>query len=167
LALEERNGFTGPEEVDDVFYGCVNPVDEQAKTIGRLASMVAGWGDDVPGVQLNRMCDSGQQAVNFCAAQVRSGFDDVLIGGGIEHMTRVPMGSNGSWSSITDTYFEYFDELTTQGEAAERIADNGGYDRRTLDEIAVDSQHRCGAAWGAGHYSDHVVPVEAPVDGQS
>lgn len=161
LSLEERNEFVPAEDIEDVFYGVVNPVDEQAKTVGRLVSLLSGWGDSVPGIQLDRTCGSGQQAVNSCAAEVRAGFADVMIGGGLEHMTRVPMGSNGSWSDVSATYFEHFDELPTQGEAAERIAEQGGYDRRELDRIAVDSQERCAEAWEAGYYDGQVVPVDA------
>jgi acetyl-CoA C-acetyltransferase len=109
------------------------------------------------------MCGSGQQAINFAASMVMSGQHDVLIGGGVEHMTRVPMGSDGD--SLTDTYFEHFDELTTQGEGAERIAEEYGFSREELDEIAVDSQRRWGEAWEAGHYDDQLVPVETEVDG--
>ncbi|CAI50381.1 acetyl-CoA C-acyltransferase [Natronomonas pharaonis DSM 2160] len=160
VALRERNGFA-PETIEDVIYGCVTPIDEQGLNIARLAPMVAGWGDGVPGVQLNRMCGSGQQAVNFAAGQVASGAHDVLIAGGVEHMTRVPMGSDGQ--SVTDTYFEHFDELTTQGEGAERIAETYDFSRRTLDELAADSQSRCGDAWEAGHYDEQVVSVDTEV----
>ena len=163
LALQERNGFD-PETVEDVVYGCVSPVDEQGMNIARLAPMVAGWGDGVPGVQLNRMCGSGQQAVNFAASMVMSGQHDVMIGGGVEHMTRVPMGSDGD--SLTDTYFEHFDELTTQGEGAERIAEEYGFTREELDEIAADSQQRWGEAQEAGHYDEQLTPVETEVDGE-
>jgi len=164
LALAERNGFDGPE-IEDVIYGCVTPVDEQGLNIARLAPMVAGWGDGVPGVQLNRMCGSGQQAVNFAAGQIRGGMHDLLVAGGVEHMTRVPMGSDGS--SVTDTYFEHFEELTTQGEGAERIAEQWGHSRKELDEVAVESQRRWKEAWDAGHYEGHVVPVETELDGES
>ena len=163
LALAERNGLDGPE-VEDVVYGCVTPVDEQGLNIARIAPMVAGWGDGVPGVQLNRMCGSGQQAVNFAAGQIRAGMHDLLVAGGVEHMTRVPMGSDGS--SVTGTYFEQFDELTTQGEGAERIAEQWGFSREDVDAIAVDSQRRWKEAWDAGHYDDHVVPVETELDGE-
>ncbi|EMA51186.1 thiolase family protein [Halococcus thailandensis] len=163
--LEERNGFSGPDDIEDVIYGCVDPVDEQANNIARIAPMVAGWGDDVPGVQLDRMCGSGQQSINFAAGQIRAGFHDVLVAGGVEHMTRVPMGSAGS--SLTDTYFEYFDELTTQGEGAERIAEEWGFSRNDLDEIAVDSQNRWADAADAGHYDDQVVPVDVELDGET
>ncbi|ADD06959.1 acetyl-CoA C-acyltransferase [Natrialba magadii ATCC 43099] len=162
-ALEERNKFD-PEVVEDVIYGCVTPIGEQGANIGRLAPMVAGWGDGVPGVQLNRMCGSGQQAVNFAAANVMAGQHDVLVAGGVEHMTREPMGSDGD--GVTDTYFEYFDEVTHQGEGAERIAENYGFSREELDELAVDSQRRWGEAWDAGYYDDQVVPVETALDGE-
>jgi len=165
LALEERNGFTGSEDIEDVIYGCVTPTDEQANNIARLAPMVAGWDDTVPGVQLDRMCGSGQQAINFAAAQTAAGAHDVLIGGGIEHMSRVPMGSAGS--SITDTYFEHFDELTTQGEGAERIAEQWGFSRDDVDQIAADSQSRWGEAAEAGHYDTHVTPVETELDDET
>jgi acetyl-CoA C-acetyltransferase len=164
LALQERNGFD-PETIEDVVYGCVSPVDEQGMNIARLAPMVAGWGDGVPGVQLNRMCGSGQQAVNFAASMVMSGQHDAMIGGGVEHMTRVPMGSDGD--GLTDTYFEHFDELTTQGEGAERIAEEYGFTREELDEIAADSQQRWGEAQEAGHYDDQLTPVETEVDGET
>ncbi len=164
LALQERNGFA-PETVEDVVYGCVSPVDEQGLNIARLAPMVAGWGDGIPGVQLNRMCGSGQQAVNFAASMVMAGQHDAMIGGGVEHMTRVPMGSDGD--SLTDTYFEHYDELTTQGEGAERIAEEYDLSREELDEIAADSQQRWGEAWEAGHYDEQLVPVETEVDGEA
>jgi acetyl-CoA C-acetyltransferase len=163
-ALEERNDLDAPNTVEDVIYGCVTPVDEQGLNIARLAPMVAGWGDDVPGVQLNRMCGSGQQAINFAASMVMAGQHDVLVGGGVEHMTRVPMGSDGN--SVTDTYFEHFDEVTTQGEGAERIAEEYGFSREELDEIAVDSQQRWGEAWEDGAYDDQIVPVETELDGE-
>ncbi|MEF8813811.1 MAG: thiolase family protein [Halovenus sp.] len=174
-ALEERNGFVGPEAIEDVIYGCVAPVDEQGLNIGRIAPMVAGWGDDVPGVQLNRMCGSGQQAINFATGQIRSGMHDVLIAGGVEHMTRVPIGSDApsaensyaDETGVSPTYFEYYDELTTQGEGAERIAKQWGFDRESLDELAVDSQRRWGDADAAGHYDEQVVPVETELDGES
>jgi acetyl-CoA acetyltransferase family protein len=164
VALEDRNDLDAPNTVEDVIYGCVTPVDEQGLNIARLAPMVAGWGDDVPGVQLNRMCGSGQQAINFAASMVMAGQHDVLVGGGVEHMTRVPMGSDGN--SVTDTYFEHFDEVTTQGEGAERIAEEYGFSREELDEIAVDSQRRWGEAWEDGAYDDQIVPVETELDGE-
>lgn len=174
LALEKRNGFDGAEDIEDVVYGCVSPIDEQGLNIARLAPMVAGWSDDVPGVQLNRMCGSGQQAINFAAGQIRGGMQDVVIAGGVEHMTRVPIGSdspaqnpNLEGKPLTDTYFEYFDELTTQGEGAERIAEQWGFSREAVDEIAVDSQKRWADATESGQYDEQVVPVETEYDGES
>ncbi|WP_436344262.1 thiolase family protein [Natronorubrum sp. FCH18a] len=169
-ALRARNDFE-PETIEDVIYGCVTPIDEQGLNIARIAPMVAGWGDIVPGVQLNRMCGSGQQALNFAAANVMAGQHDVLVAGGVEHMTRVPMGSDGAdgvdgTSAVTDTYFEHFDELTHQGEGAERIAEEYGFSREELDEIAVDSQRRWGEAWEDGRYDDQVVPVETELEGE-
>jgi acetyl-CoA acetyltransferase family protein len=171
-ALERRNGFDGGSAVEDVIYGCVTPIDEQGSNIGRIAPMVAGWGDDVPGVQLNRMCGSGQQAVNFAAGQIKAGMHDVLVAGGVEHMTRVPMASDtaapdcsyADAENVTATYFEYFEELTSQGVGAERIAEQWGFSRAEVDEIAVDSQTRWGQAAAAGKYDDQVVPVETEVD---
>ena len=163
-ALKERNDFDH-EDVEDVIYGCVTPIDEQGMNIARLAPMVAGWGDIVPGVQLNRMCGSGQQAVNFAAANVMAGQHDLLIAGGVEHMTRVPMGSDGG--DLTDTYFEHFDELTSQGEGAERIAEEYDISRTEVDEIAVDSQRRWGEAVEDGAYNEQIVPVETRLDGEA
>ena len=174
-ALEERNGFSGSDDIEDVIYGCVAPVGEQGLNIGRLAPMIAGWGDSVPGVQLNRMCGSGQQAVNFAAGQIAAGHHDVVVAGGVEHMTRVPLGSDtpsetNSYADrvgVSETYFEHFEELTSQGEGAERMAEQWGFDRREMDEIAADSQRRWGEAAAVGHYDEQVVPVETTLDGDS
>ncbi len=173
LALEERNGFDGGEDIDDVVYGCVSPLGEQGMNIGRIAPMVAGWGEEIPGVQLNRMCGSGQQAVNFAAGQIRGGLQDVVVAGGIEHMTRVPMGSdnpmqNGNLDgqALAMSYFEEFSEVTTQGEGAERIAEQWGLSREDVDRIAADSQQRWGEASEAGMYDEQVVPVETERDGE-
>ena len=174
LALEERNDFDGATDIEDVIYGCVTPMDEQGLNIGRLAPMIAGWSDDVPGVQLNRMCGSGQQAINFAAGQIMSGMHDVIVAGGVEHMTRVPMGSDSpaqntalDGEALTDTYFQYFDELTTQGEGAERIAEEWGFSREAVDEIAHDSQKRWAEAAKSGSYDEQVVPVETELEGES
>lgn len=169
IALEERNGFDGQDDIEDVIYGCVDPVDEQANNIGRIAPIVAGWGDDVPGIQIDRQCGSGQQAISFAAGQIQSGFHDVIVAGGVAHMTRVPMGSAGdglTGESLTDTYFEHIDEWTSQGEGAERIAEQWGISAEDVDELAVDSQTRWGEAADAGKYSGQVVPVETTVDGE-
>ncbi|MFC7072521.1 thiolase family protein [Halovenus rubra] len=174
-ALNERNSLNGGNPVEDVIYGCVSPVGEQGVNIGRLAPLIAGWGEEMPGVQLNRMCGSGQQAVNFASGNVRGGLSDVLVAGGVEHMTRVPLASDvdtdgqhyADESIVTETYFEHFDELTTQGEGAERIAQQHGHDREDVDQLAVDSQRRWGEAVDSGAYDEQVVPVETTLDGES
>ena len=174
-ALERRNGFSGKKDVEDVIYGCVVPTDEQGLNIGRLAPMIAGWGESVPGIQINRMCGSGQQAANFAAGQISSGMHDVLVAGGVEHMTRVPMGADvpadsnsyGDPAGVTDSYFDQFDELTTQGEGAERMAEQWGFSRDDLDELAVDSQNRWGVATEAGKQDEQIVPVETELDGET
>lgn len=174
LALEERNNLDGAGPTEDVIYGCVSPVGEQGLNIGRIAPLIAGWGEEIPGVQLNRMCGSGQQAVNFAAGNVRGDLGDVFVAGGVEHMTRVPLASDVDTDGqhyadddiVTDTYFEQFDELTTQGEGAERIAAAHGHTREDVDKIAVDSQQRWGAAAKRGAYDEQVVPVETTVDGE-
>jgi len=152
-----------PTVVDDVIYGCVTPKGAQGGNIARLAPLVAGWDDGVPGVQLNRMCGSGQQAVNFAAQGVQSGAYDVAVAGGVEHMTREPMLSD--MGSLSESYQERYGEYVQQGESAERIAERWDLTRRELDELAVDSQHRWRAAWDAGHYDDSVVSVETALDG--
>ena len=171
-ALEARNGFD-PAVIEDVVYGCVTPVSEQGLNIGRIAPMVAGWGEEVPGVQLNRMCGSGQQAVNWAASSIAAGYHDVIVAGGVEHMTRVPMGSDGDAEqgvidehALTDTYFEHFDEATSQGEGAERIAEDYGFDREAADRLALDSHERWAEAWEGGRYEDQIVPVETTLDGE-
>lgn len=163
LALEERNGFDPKDTIEDVIYGCLTAVDQQAGNIGAKSSMMA-WGDDVPGVTLNRMCGSGQQAVQFGAAVVKSGFHDVVIAGGVEHMTH-HWGAGSS--DISDTYYEHYDEQTSQFEGAERIAEQWDITREEADQIAVDSQARWADAWENGYYDEQIIPVETEVDGQS
>ena len=172
-ALQQRNGFN-PDLIEDVIYGCVTPTGEQGLNIGRIAPMVAGWGDGVPGIQINRMCGSGQQAVNFAGGQIRSGFHDVLVAGGTEHMTRAPMGSDGNAKNgvldkhaLTDTYLEYYDEIVDQGESAERIADQYGIAREEVDQLAADSQTRWQEAWDEGRYDSQISPVETTLDGDT
>jgi acetyl-CoA C-acetyltransferase len=169
-ALQSRNEFD-PEVVDDVMYGCVKPVFEQGSTIGRIAPMVAGWGEGIPGIQLDRRCGSGQEAVNLAAATIRGGFHDVVIAGGVEHMTRIPMDSNRTGSTpeedMTETYFEHFDEMVHQGESAERIAEKWDFGRRELDEIAAESHRRWKVAAEEGRYDSQIIPVETELDSEN
>lgn len=159
-ALSERLGLKGPE-VDDVIYGNVSPIGEQGLNIARKVALLAGWGDVVSGVQINRMCGSGQQAVNFAAANVMSGTADIVIAGGIEHMTRVPIGSDAGPVSeeMGDLY-----EILHQGESAERIADKWGFTRQDLDAFALQSQQRYDRALNAGHYKSQIIPAKVKVE---
>ena len=161
-AVVERLGLR-PTEVDDVIFGNVTPVQEQGLNIARKAALLAFETDVVAGVQLNRMCGSGQQAINFAAATVTAGVNDVVIAGGVEHMTRVPIGSDAGPVSVelAERY-----EILHQGESAERIADKWGFSRADLDQFAVESQQKYAKAANAGHYKSQIVPVEVTVEGQ-
>lgn len=171
-ALVNRNNIR-PEDIDDVIYGCVTAADDQGLNIGRLAALTADIGDHVPGVHVNRLCGAGQEAVAMAARTVAAGEAEVVIAGGVEHMTRVPMGSDGAAKegyldhhAVSDTYFEYYDEIIEQGEAAERLATEYGFSRRELDQLAVRSHQRWQQAWEAGRYADQIVPVETTLDGE-
>jgi len=161
-AVVERLGLR-PAEVDDVIYGNVTPVGEQGLNIARKAALLAFDADVVPGVQLNRMCGSGQQAINFAAATVTAGVNDVVIAGGVEHMTRVPIGSDAG--PVSEALSQRY-EILHQGESAERIADQWGFTRADLDAFGVESQRRYAKAAEAGHYKSQIVPVEVMLDGQ-
>ena len=161
-ALTERLSLR-PDEVDDVIYGNVTPVGEQGLNVARKAALLAGWGDQVPGVQLNRMCGSGQQAINFAASTVLAGTNRLVVAGGVEHMTRVPIGSDAG--PVSEQLAGQF-EILHQGESAERIADKWGFTRADLDAFALESQRRYAAARDAGHYKSQIIPVKVTVDGQ-
>ncbi len=157
-ALKERNHLT-PEMVDDVILGCVDPVGEAGGDIARASALVAGFGDQVPGVQINRFCASGLDAVNFAAAQVMSGQHDMAIGGGAESMSRVGMGAaGGAWpmdpSIAVETYF------LPQGISADLIATKYGFSRDDVDAYAVESQKRAGKSWDEGRFKNSVIPVK-------
>lgn len=163
-ALRKRVGFDPARDIEDVVYGCVTPKGEQGLNIARILPLAAGWDVDVPGVQLNRQCGSGQQAVNFAAANIRSGYHDCVIAGGVEHMTREPMGSDGDFNTMSDPYTDRF-ELVPQGESAERIAEEWGFNRDDVDEIAYDSQQRMAEAMDDGRYDGQLIGVETTLDG--
>ena len=157
-ALKQRNHLT-PEMVDDVILGCVDPVGEAGGDIARASALVAGLGDQVPGVQINRFCASGLDAVNFAAAQVMSGQHDMTIGGGVESMSRVGMGAaGGAWpmdpSIAVETYF------LPQGISADLIATKYGFSRDDVDSYAVESQKRAGTSWEEGRFKNSVIPVK-------
>lgn len=156
-SLRERNELD-TSLVDDVVLGCVAPVGEQGADIARVAVLNAGYAETVPGKQLNRFCASGLEAVNTAAAQIMSGQSDVVIGGGIESMSRVPMMSDGgAWA--TDPQVAYKTYFTPQGVSADLIASKYGMSRVDLDSYAVESQKRAANAWQQGWFDGSVVPI--------
>ena len=157
-AVKARSGLQGAE-VDDVILGCVDPVGEAGGDIARASALAAGYGDGVPGVQINRFCASGLDAVNFAAAQVMSGQHDLAIGGGVESMSRVGIGASGGAWPVDPTIAipSYF---MPQGVSADLIATKYGFSRDDVDAYAVESQKRAAAAWDEGRFARSVVPVK-------
>ena len=158
VALKARNNLD-PALIDDVVLGCVDPVGEAGGDIARAAAINAGYGNGVPGVQINRFCASGLDAVNFAAAQVMSGQHDMTIGGGIESMSRVGIGaSGGAWpvdpSIALKSYF------VPQGISADLIATKYGFSRAEVDAYAVESQKRTAKSWEDGRFKNSVVAVK-------
>jgi acetyl-CoA C-acetyltransferase len=157
-AVKDRNKLD-PKLVDDVVLGCVDPVGEAGGDIARAAALVAGLGDGVPGVQINRFCASGLDAVNFAAAEIMSGQHEMTIGGGVESMSRIGIGaSGGAWpvdpSIAVTTYF------LPQGISADLIATKYGFSRDDVDAYAVESQKRAAKAWEEGRFKNSVLPVK-------
>jgi acetyl-CoA C-acetyltransferase len=157
-SIKDRNELD-PALLDDVVLGCVDPVGEAGGDIARAAALVAGFGDGVPGVQINRFCASGLDAVNFAAAEVMSGQHAMTIGGGAESMSRVGIGaSGGAWpvdpSIAVETYF------LPQGISADLIATKYGFSRDDVDAYAVESQKRAAKSWEEGRFKNSVVPVK-------
>ena len=157
-AIRDRNELD-TNRVDDVVLGCVDPIGEAGGDIARAAALVAGYGNEVPGVQINRFCASGLDAINFAAAQVMAGQHQVTIGGGVESMSRVGIGaSGGAWpmdpSLAVPTYF------MPQGISADVIATRYGFSRDDVDAYAVESQKRAGKAWEEHRFNQSVVPVK-------
>ena len=156
-ALRHRNHLD-TQLVDDVILGCVDPVGEAGGNIARAAALASEYGHHVPGVQINRFCASGLDAVNFAAAQVMSGQHDMAIGGGVESMSRVGIGaSGGAWP--VDPAIAIPSYFMPQGISADLIATKYGFSREAVDAYAVESQKRAAQAWGAGHFANSVVPV--------
>ena len=144
--------------IDDVVMGCVDPVGEAGGDIARMGALTAGFGDSVPGVQINRFCASGLDSVNFAAAQIMAGQHDLTIGGGVESMSRVGIGaSGGAWP--VDPAIAIPAYFMPQGVSADLIATKYGFSRDDVDAYAVESQRRAAAAWQAGHFSKSVTPV--------
>jgi acetyl-CoA C-acetyltransferase len=156
-ALRDRNGLD-TSLVDDIVFGCVSPVGEQGAVIPRVAALVADYAENVPGKQLNRFCASGLEAINAAAAEIMAGQADLTIGGGVESMSRVPMGADGgAWAVdpavALKTYF------APQGIGADLIATRYGYSRRDVDAYACESQRRAAQAWAEGRFRGSVVAV--------
>lgn len=156
--LRERNNLD-TSAIDDVVLGCVDPVKEQGSDIARLAVLNADYAESVAGVQVNRFCASGLEAVNMAAGQVMSGQADMTIGGGVESMGRVGMGaSGGSWS--TDPSIALKSYFAPQGIGADLIATRDGFSRTDVDSYALESQRRAKQAWDSGYFSKSVIPVK-------
>ena len=157
-ALKDRNALD-TRRVDDVVLGCVDPVGEAGGDIARAAALVADYGTHVPGVQINRFCASGLDAVNFAAAQVMAGQHDMTVGGGVESMSRVGLGaSGGAWP--VDPAIAVKSYFMPQGVSADLIASKYGFTRDDCDAYAVESQKRAAKSWDEGLFRDAVVPVK-------
>ncbi|RQH04921.1 thiolase family protein [Paraburkholderia dinghuensis] len=160
--LIQRAGLK-PQAVNDVVFGCVTQIGEQSANIARTSVLGAGWPETISGLTIDRKCGSGEEAVHIAAGQIAFGAADVIVAGGAESMSRVPMGSN------RDLHGEAFGwmaserfELTSQGEAAERLCDRWGLTRAQLDAYSVESHRRAAAAAAEGRFAREIVPV--PVD---
>jgi acetyl-CoA C-acetyltransferase len=161
-ALQARHGFD-PHDVEDVIAGCVSDVNDQAGCIARNAVLAAGWDPKTAsGVTLNRFCGSGQQAVNFAAMGVMAGQQDLVIGGGVESMSRVPMGSSGGGLDGNNPQLVEMHPLVPQGISADLIATLEGFSRADLDRFAAESQRRCEIAQKEDRFAGSLVPVRDP-----
>ena len=160
-AIRDRNHLD-TAELDDVIMGCVDPVGEQGADIARAAILKAGFAETVPGVQINRFCASGLEACNMAAGQIMAGQTDLAIGGGVEAMSRVPIGSSGgAWpedpSIAIPAYF------VPQGISADLIATLDGFSRDDVDAFAVESQKRAANAWNKGYFKNSVIAIKDPL----
>lgn len=158
-AVRERNPGLDAAQIDDLVLGIVSPVGDQGAVLPRVAALYAGLPEPVAGVQVNRFCASGLEAVNQAAARVRSGFEDLILAGGVESMSRVPMGSDGgAWAMDPATALAT--DFVPQGIGADLIGTLEGYDRAEVDRFAAQSHARAAAAWEAGHFGKSVIPVK-------
>ncbi|MBV9955840.1 MAG: acetyl-CoA C-acetyltransferase [Pseudolabrys sp.] len=157
-AIKDRNELD-PLLVDDVALGCVDPVGEAGGDIARVAALTAGYGNEVPGIQINRFCASGLDAVNFAAAEIMSGQHQMTIGGGVESMSRVGIGAaGGAWP--VDPAIAVPSYFVPQGISADLIATKYGFSRDDVDAYAVESQKRAAKSWEEGRFKKSVVPVK-------
>jgi len=156
--VRRRNPGLDPAQVDDIVLGVVSPVGEQGAVIARTAALAAGLPETVAGVQINRFCASGLEAVNLAAQKVRSGFEDLVLAGGVESMSRVPMGSDGgAWPMDPETASAT--SFVPQGIGADLIATLAGWSREDVDAYAAESHARAAKAWSNGYFERSVVPV--------
>ncbi|MBL4611160.1 acetyl-CoA C-acetyltransferase [Halopseudomonas sp.] len=156
-ALQQRTGLD-TSQVDDIVLGCVTPVGDQGADIAKTAALAADWDDCVAGVQINRFCASGLEAVNLAAMKVRSGFEDLVVAGGVESMSRVPMGSDGgAWAMDPETNMHT--RFVPQGIGADLIATLEGFSREDVDAFALRSQQKAARARADGAFARTLVPV--------
>ena len=157
--MRTRHPDLDTNQVDDLILGCLTPLGDQGANIAKTAALAAGLPDTVAGMQINRYCSSGLEAINIAAAKVRSGWDQMLFAGGVESMSRVPMGSDGGpWAMDPETaYNTYF---VPQGISADLIATIEGFSRDDVDAYAARSQERAAAAWSSGRFAKSIVPVK-------
>jgi acetyl-CoA C-acetyltransferase len=156
--VRTRNPGLDPAQIDDIVLGVVSPVGEQGAVIARTAALAAGLPDTVAGVQINRFCASGLEAVNLAAQKVRSGFEDLVLAGGVESMSRVPMGSDGgAWPMDPET--AHATGFVPQGIGADLIATLAGWSREDVDAYAAESHARAAKAWSNGYFDRSVAPV--------
>ncbi|WP_180022847.1 acetyl-CoA C-acetyltransferase [Acinetobacter sp. YH16044] len=156
--LQNRHQFD-TAAVDDIVLGCVTPIGDQGADIAKTAAIAAGWDNDVAGVQINRFCASGLEAVNMAAQKVRSSWEDLVVAGGVESMSRVPMGSDGGpWALDPETNMAC--DFIPQGIGADLIATIDGYSRADVDAFAANSQQKAAAAQAKGYFDKSVVPVK-------
>jgi acetyl-CoA C-acetyltransferase len=157
-ALRKRNPTLDSDRIDDLLLGVVSPVGDQGGDIARTAVLSAGLPNTVGGVQLNRFCASGLAAINLAAQQVRSGWESLIVAGGVESMSRVTLGSDGgAWAMDPATSYDTY--FVPQGISADLIATLEGFSRETIDGYAVQSQERAGVAWKEGRFARSIVPV--------
>ena len=156
--LKERHNLD-TSQVDDIVLGCVTPIGDQGADIAKTAAIAAGWDNDVAGVQINRFCASGLEAVNLAAQKVRSGWEDLVVAGGVESMSRVPMGSDGGpWALDPETNMAC--DFIPQGIGADLIATIDGYSRVDVDQFAEQSQKKAAAAQANGYFDKSIIPVK-------
>jgi acetyl-CoA C-acetyltransferase len=157
-AVQERNPELDPAAIDDVVMGIVGPAGDQGGVLPRTAAIAAGLPEPVAGVQLNRYCGAGLEAVNQASARLRSGWEDLILAGGVESMSRVPMASGGDpWAMDPET--NYATSFVPQGIGADLIATLEGFSRTDVDAFGVESQMRAAKAWANGHFERSIIPV--------